>query len=172
MTSLCLSSSLSLLFGSCLFSTLIKWLKNYPIAQLRPGLASNVNFAQRTLDNGRVWDTLLIWTRQTQGGEFWAKFGLILLVFTTNTAHMGTVLEMARKGKLGQGWECITVNWQQQTSWKSFENIKFEKELNLDEILFWAHVEDWLVKHWSRLLAVLGNPQPLVASSLVHIGPK
>ena len=38
---------------SCLFAALIKWLKNYPIAQLRPGLASNVNFAHRTLDNGQ-----------------------------------------------------------------------------------------------------------------------
>ena len=154
MTSLCLSSFLSLLFGSCLFATLIKWLKNYPIAQLRPGLASNVNFAHRTVDNGQWTGPRHITDMDSSdtGRRILSQIRAYLACFHHQYGRYGDGFRDGQKRQTGVGMHNsqLATTDQLEIFWK------YQIWKGVDEILFWAHVEDWLIKHWSSLLAVLG----------------
>ena len=88
------------------------------MSQLRPGLASNVNFAHWTLDNGRVRVRRLIWTQVRHREEhFESSSGLSCLFSPPIRLHIGRIGRIGggfrddHKRQTGtQGWECLTVN--------------------------------------------------------------
>ena len=104
------------------------------MSQSRPGLASNVNLnsGHWTMDGSEeATDMESSDTGRSISGWIWTYLACFHL--HQYGPHIGGGFRDDHKRRTGtQGWEYLTVNWQQQTSWKSLKNIKLEKLVDLD----------------------------------------